>query len=93
VSSRRKRKSPHKNPAGSNISAVSAMGMIRHQQYLDHFKQLLANPEKHITDLSLNCDETTTNERHFHILQPIVARRQTDDLAHFLNFLEEHGLN
>ena len=69
------------------------MGMIRHQQYLDHFKQLLANPEKHITDLSLNCDETTTNERHFHILQPIVARRQTDDLAHFLNFLEEHGLN
>jgi hypothetical protein len=51
VGSSRKRNSPHGSPACFDTSVVTAIGVIRHQHYHDHFRQLLANPEKFITDL------------------------------------------
>ena len=74
VGSSRKRNSPHGSPACFNTSAVTAIGVIRHQHYHDHSRQLLANPEKFITDLWLNFDEITTYLQYTCLIHPIVAR-------------------
>ena len=74
------------------ISAATFMHMIKRNKRHDEYKRLLRNPEHCCANHKF--DDVLSLTRRFHIIEPIVSKNASDDIAltNFLGVLGKCGL-